>query len=303
MISNKEKYDEFIKRFEHISIFSQPWWLDLVCGKENWNLALVERDNRPIASLPYFIKKKWLFRAITQPPLSQTIEPLFDIKSESSEEKEAKLMSELINSLPKVSKFQMNLHSNFTNWLPFYWDGYSQTTFYTYVLDRKNNEDSVWENMSGKRRTEIRKSLNNKITITSDESLDTFYNLYEDTFSRKNRRPPYQKEFLNNLITTCMQRKSGRLLFSKNQEGTPLSCAFFVWDKKNTYYLIGGLNARENTFGAQSLLLWEAIKDSLESSRSFDFEGSMDKGVGQFFSSYGAKQIDYFSLSKKTLKG
>ncbi len=301
MNSNKSRYKEFISNFEDISIFSQPWWLDLVCGHENWDVALVERDGRPVASLPYFIKKKWFLRAITQPPLSQVIEPLFAVKSENNFEKKSKLMSELISHLPQVSKFQLNLHSSFTNWLPFYWEGYSQTTYYTYVLDCINDEDSLWKNMSGKRRTEIRKSINNDIKISSDGSLETFYVLYQDTFSRKNRNPPHSKEFIGNLINVCLKRKSGKLLFSRSKDGTPLSCAFFVWDNKKTYYLLGGLNSNENTMGAQSLLLWEAIKHSLDSSRSFDFEGSMDKGIGQFFSSFGAKQINYCSISKKSL--
>tara|TARA_B110000003_G_C16552464_1_gene497187 strand:+ start:70 stop:984 length:915 start_codon:yes stop_codon:yes gene_type:complete len=300
--SNKKKYIEFISHFDEVSIFSQPWWLDLVCGEDNWNVVLVERDDKPVASLPYFIKKKLLVNVITQPPLTQTIEPLFNIKPKNNTEKKAKLISELIAGLPSVYKFQMNLHPNLTNWLPFYWKGYSQTTYYSYVLDYEIDEESIWKNMSGKRRTEIRKSLNNEIIISSNESIETFYALYGDTFFRKKRSPPYKKEFLGNLINACLERKSGRLLFTKNKEGTPLSCAFFVWDDKKTYYLLGGLNAKENTLGAQSLLLWEAIKYSMESSRSFDFEGSMDKGVGQFFSSFGSKQTSYFSISKNRFK-
>tara|TARA_B000000475_G_C15977489_1_gene439613 strand:- start:102 stop:1013 length:912 start_codon:yes stop_codon:yes gene_type:complete len=299
--SNKLRYVEFISNFEDISVFSQPWWLDLVCGPDNWDVALVERDGRPVATLPYFIKKKWFLKALTQPPLTQVIEPLFAVKPENDSDKKSKLMSELISHLPRVSRFQLNLHSNFTNWLPFYWAGYSQTTYYTYILDSTKDEDYIWKNMSGKRRTEIRKSINNEIKISSDGSLETFYTLYHDTFSRKNRKPPYSKAFINNLINVCLERKSGKLLFSKNQEGTTLSSAFFVWDNKKTYYLLGGLNSKENTMGAQSLLLWEAIKHSLESSRSFDFEGSMDKGVGQFFSSFGSKQTEYYSISKKSL--
>ena len=156
--------------------------------------------------------------------------------------------------------------------------------------------------MSGKRRTEIRKSMHNEITITSKEPIETFYKLYRDTFLRKKRNPPYKKEFIENLINTCLQRQSGRLLFSKNREGIPLSCAFFVWDNKKTYYLLGGLNAKENTYGAHSLLLWDAIKYSIDSSKSFDFEGSMDKGIGQFFSSFGSKRNSYFSMTKNRFK-
>ena len=55
--SNKIKYAKFISNFDDVSIFSQPWWLDAVCGEDNWNVILVERDGIPVGSLPYFIKK------------------------------------------------------------------------------------------------------------------------------------------------------------------------------------------------------------------------------------------------------
>ncbi len=300
--SNKIKYAKFISNFDDVSIFSQPWWLDAVCGEDNWNVILVERDGIPVGSLPYFIKKKWFLNVITQPPLTQTIEPLFDIKAKNKDEKNTKYLSEIIAKLPKVPKFQMNLHSSITNWLPFFWEGYSQSNYYTYILDSENDRESIWRDMSGKRRTEIRKSIKKEIKITSNESIETFYSLYKDTFLRKKRNPPYKKEFIINLINTCLERKSGRLLFSKNRDGITLSCAFFVWDNKKTYYLLGGLNANENTYGAQSLLLWDAIKYSIDSSKSFDFEGSMDKGIGQFFSSFGSERNNYFSITKNRFK-
>lgn len=302
MNSNKIKYAKFISNFDDVSIFSQPWWLDAVCGENNWDVVLVERDGMPVGSLPYFIKKKWFLNVITQPPLTQTIEPLFDIKAKNKDEKNSKYMSEIIAKLPQVPKFQMNLHSSVTNWLPFFWEGYSQSNYYTYILDSENDRESIWRDMSGKRRTEIRKSINNDIKITSNESVETFYSLYKDTFLRKKRNPPHEKELIINLINTCLERKSGRLLFSKNREGITLSCAFFVWDNKKTYYLLGGLNAKENTHGAQSLLLWHAIKYSIDSSKSFDFEGSMDKGIGQFFSSFGSERNNYFSITKNRFK-
>ena len=96
MNSNKLRYKEFISNFEDISVFSQPWWLDLVCGPDNWDVALVERDGRPVATLPYFIKKKWFLKVLTQPPLTQVIEPLFAVKPENDSDKKSKLMSELI---------------------------------------------------------------------------------------------------------------------------------------------------------------------------------------------------------------
>jgi len=298
MNPEKTKYQEFISKFESSSIFSQPWWLDIVCGSANWNIVIAERDGKAIASLRYYTKRRMFLKIITQPPLTQTIQPLFDERFSSNFDKKAKITSELIRKIPVTSKFQMNLHADFTNWLPFYWQGYSQTTFYSFILESGISVDSIWENMSGKRRTEIRKSENSEVFINDKGSFSTFFKLYQSTFIRKKRKPPFKKPFLENLVNSCLEKKVGKMLFAVDKKGVPLSCAFFVWDDKRTYYLLGGLNSEVDTKGAQSLLLWQAIKTSLESSRDFDFEGSMDKGVGNFFSSYGADLVPYFGISK-----
>lgn len=54
-------------------IFSSDWWLDSVCGKDNWDVALYEKGGRIFASMPYYnIKKAW-FNFSIMPKLTQTL--------------------------------------------------------------------------------------------------------------------------------------------------------------------------------------------------------------------------------------
>ena len=48
-MTNKEKYDIFCQKI-YISVFSQPWWLDAVCGEENWDVYVVEKGGIYVAS-------------------------------------------------------------------------------------------------------------------------------------------------------------------------------------------------------------------------------------------------------------
>ncbi|NLM49160.1 MAG: hypothetical protein GX198_10280 [Epulopiscium sp.] len=66
-MTNKEKYRELCSINKDIPIFSRDWWMDAVCGQDNWDVLLVESDGEIIASLPYYIKKRWNLRYITQP--------------------------------------------------------------------------------------------------------------------------------------------------------------------------------------------------------------------------------------------
>ena len=46
MNSAKLEYINFCKSYDSsINIFHKSWWLDSVCGKLNWDVALYKKDN------------------------------------------------------------------------------------------------------------------------------------------------------------------------------------------------------------------------------------------------------------------
>ena len=74
-MNNKERYRQFCKEEANIPIFSKDWWLDAVCGRDNWDVALVEKNRQITASMPYCIKKIFIFHIITMPHLTQIMGP------------------------------------------------------------------------------------------------------------------------------------------------------------------------------------------------------------------------------------
>lgn len=54
----KEQYRQFCQNEKDIPIFSKDWWLDAVCGVDNWDVVLVEKGGQIVGALPYFVKKK-----------------------------------------------------------------------------------------------------------------------------------------------------------------------------------------------------------------------------------------------------
>lgn len=39
-MTNKEVYYEYVKKHQDICIYNQPWWLDAVCGEDNWDVII-----------------------------------------------------------------------------------------------------------------------------------------------------------------------------------------------------------------------------------------------------------------------
>ena len=127
MISAKQKYYVHCKNEPTISLFSKGWWLDAVCGKNNWDVILVEKGGQIIASMPYYMIKIHGMSIITMPKLTQTMGPWLQSSKANYSNQLAKqkfLITELIGKLPAYDNFHQNFHHSITNWLPFAWQGF-----------------------------------------------------------------------------------------------------------------------------------------------------------------------------------
>jgi hypothetical protein len=68
-MTDKEQYRDFCKKEKNIPIFSQ----DSVCGKNNWDVVIIERNNEIIASMPYIKQRVFIFDMLVMPKLTQNI--------------------------------------------------------------------------------------------------------------------------------------------------------------------------------------------------------------------------------------
>lgn len=71
MKSNKERYKLFCEKEKNIPIFSQPWWLDVVCGEENWEVCIIGEGKNILATMPYYLLKDEYGIKITKAKLTQ----------------------------------------------------------------------------------------------------------------------------------------------------------------------------------------------------------------------------------------
>jgi lipid II:glycine glycyltransferase (peptidoglycan interpeptide bridge formation enzyme) len=302
MISNKQKYCAHCKIELTIPIFSKPWWLDAVCGKDNWNVVVVEKGGQIIASMPYYMVKRRGMRIITMPKLTQTMGPWLrpsNAKYANQLAEQKDLMTGLIEKLPAYDYFLQNFYYSITNWLPFYWQGFNQTTRYTYVLEEISNTQKIWDGMLPKIRTDIKKAQNRfGLQVSTDSGIDAFLTMNEQTFTRQEMKIPYSKDFVKKLDNACEEHNARRIFFAKDMDGRIHAAVYIVWDENSAYYLMGGSDPDLRNSGANSLCMWEAIKFASTVTKAFDFEGSMNEPVERFFRAFGAKQMPYFQISK-----
>jgi len=287
--------------YTHYSLFGEPWWLDAVAGPGNWGEVRVESSGRLEARLPYFIRKRYGFIILTEPPLTQHLGPWFsytDAKYATNLARQKDLVEELMSRLPMYHLFRQNFHHAIRNWLPWYWHGFEQTTRYTYMLENLSQEQDLWKEMQSNIRREIRKAKNRfGLSVCSDLGLDVLLQVCQKTFQRQERRG-LPEQVVRRIYNACEKRNQGRAFFAVDEKGRVHAVAYIVWDERTAYYLLGGGDPALRNSGAQSLVMWEAIRYAAGISRAFDFEGSMVEPIERFFRAFGARQVPYHQVSR-----
>ncbi|MEQ9552810.1 MAG: GNAT family N-acetyltransferase [Coleofasciculus sp. G3-WIS-01] len=280
------------------SIFQQPWWLNAV-APDRWSEVVLNVGDKIVARLPYTIEKKFSLTLLRLPPLTQTLGPWLrpsaaKYTNQLAEQKE--LMSELIKQLPAYDYFAQQFHYSITNWLPFYWNGFNQTTRYTYVIENLEDLDLIWHEFRENIRREIRKAQK-QVRVRTDLGIERFLDINLLTFQRQGEELPYSRELVRRLDAACAERQARQIFFAEDAKGQVHAAIYIVWDNNSAYYLMGGGDPKLRSSGATSLLMWEAIKFTSTVTNKFDFEGSMGEAVERFFRAFGARQIPYFRVT------
>lgn len=303
-MNSKQKYSDLCRSEDNVPIFSQYWWLDAVCGHENWDVAIIEKGDHIEAALPYMRANKFGLRFITMPPLTKTLGPwlrAYDGKKGAQYAHQKELFTKLIKSLPRFDYFCQNFHASITNWLPFFWQGFKQTTWYTYVLDNLGELEGIFDGFQGNIRREIKKARQRyKLHIRWDIDIESFYDLYKKTFLRQKMRVPHSKKIIFRVDKACRSRNTSKIIGAQDNAGRIHAAHYIIWDPHSAYYLMGGSDPELRNSGANSLCMWEAIRFASKVTQKFDFEGSMIEPIERFFRGFGAKQIPYFRITSET---
>lgn len=301
-VSRKSAYAEKCESDDSIPLFAQAWWLDATCGPDGWDVSLAMSGDEIAGALPYRLRRRTGFVVLTQPMLTQFLGPWIRQAGGAGPAKltrEKEVMAKLIDGLPPFAHYGQNWSPEITNWLPFYWRGFKQTTQYTMQIHDLADQKSLWDNLEGRARTEIRKSTSKYgLRLRENPSLSDLFHLNTLTFSRQDRQSPYDFDYLLSLDKACVARNSRKMFIAEDADGQAHAGAYVVWDKNRAYYLLGGGDPNLRNSGASSLCIWEAILFSASVANSFDFEGSMIEPVERFFRSFGATQVPYFHVSK-----
>lgn len=296
---NKKTYRQFCTDSDDLPIFAQAWYLDAVCEGGNWDVVGIEKGGEIAATLPYFLKRKGLIQYGTMPHLTKFLGPYILPKYRRTKH-EAKLIRQLVSQLPKLSYFRQNLHYPYTNWLPFYWEGFQQQTYYSYRLSPLENLDQVHANISADYRNQKMAKAASLLQLRTDLPLSAFRRVAALSYQRQRMPFPFSYAYLEKLVKALEKQQAGRVFYAVDQEEQIHSAALLLWDQQSSYLSIIGDDPAFRATGGGIWLVWQLIQHTKTTLNlnTFDFLGSMIEPIERVRRQFGAQQTPYFAVWK-----
>lgn len=302
-MTNKEKYELFCSR-NYVQIYSKPWWLDAICGEDNWDVWIYELGNDILAAMPYYVETRGHYRYITKAPFTQINGIQFSgINGNAKRQTIAAMEEKIINAACdyieslKIDVYEQQYPYTFKNWQPFYWRNYKSILRYTYVIPYDKSMDVVKDEISSKYKGHIKKGQRST-EILSDFDKSLFKTEHEKIFLRQNLPDPLSNAMWERMYGECKKRDKGITLAAVDENGNIHGVMFLVWDEKAIYLLLGGYMPEYAWSQAYPALTYHAISLSRKMGLGFDFEGSMIKRIACSMREYGGIPMPYFRIRK-----
>lgn len=299
----KAQYAEFCKSV-YVPIYAKPWYMDAVCKPENWDVWLYCSGTDVVAAMPYYMEQRNEYKYITRPLLTQNNGIIFkyplgakSVTKAKFEEKVIKAACEFIDGLD-IDVFEEQFHYSFKNWLPFFWDSFTSVTRYTYIISDTKNLNDVWENISSKQRSIIKKGQRNSIYEEGQLDINSFYEEYIKIFHKQGMECPYSYDLWKRVSKACIEHNAGKILYRRTDEGKVACLSFVIWDEKFVYKIMGGPIPEYAHLDAYAAATWDEIALASNLGLAYDFEGSVIKHISKSFREYGGNLKAYFRIRK-----
>lgn len=279
---DRKKYDQCILMDSSKLIYGLSWYLDLI--SPNWDV-LVLNDYDAVWPLP--IGSKFGLKYFYRPFGAQQL----GIFSKTKLDRE--IQAEFLNQLMKNISFA----EVFANEGQFFNSPKLQITDnVNYVLNINRSYQNIYEGFSKGIKRKLKKAQSAKLKTFENDSPTALIELFKHN---KGRDLKLDNNFYRNMekvMFAAIHKKLGEL-WTVYGEGNTICAGIFVLNfRGRQIMLFSGANEEAQSKGALAFLINEYIIQQSEKQDVFDFEGSNDDGLAQFYSGFGAVEKNYKKL-------
>ncbi len=299
MESDKDIYRSLCETESSIPLFMQYWWLEAVCAGKKWDVMFsYDSEHNIRAALPYLWNQRYRMKYIIMPQQTQTggvwVKPQYVNSASVLQE----IAADFQTGLDALNLSYYYQHFPLNSRMPdlFAQFGFKVNDRVTYRIEDLSDIDAVIDSFSKNKKRQLQKALSS--TVDFDLDAEKFYYFHQGCLLERKKHISYTREFFLVLYTKCIEHQQGQIIAIRGPEGQLQAAAFVVWDNNSLYYLIPAYSEAEKDSGASARLVLEAIKYARKVSKSFDFEGSMIRGVANHYKQFGSQPVPYKSVEK-----
>jgi len=300
--SEHSDWDDFLEKSPQYSLYSHTWYLS--AWKVKFKI-LACYDGQGIVGGMVIAEDELRFHS--NPLLCKYLGICyydFQGKKYQIESKKRRVAERLISEIKDIGTFDYNFHPSVIDWLPFYWQGFSQTTKYTYIINLEGKELQEIKNQFNNRlRSKINKAeKENKYSIIYEVPYKDFFKVNEKTFRRQGGRMPYNYNRLKNLVKTLEEKQAVELMGVIDEGGRLMSVLGQFMDRQSAYLVLNGFDPNTIRSGANEFLICNAIQSAKERGLNrYDFEGSMISGIESFYRNFGGDLVPFLNIQKPSI--
>lgn len=280
------KYDACVQRDESSLPYALSWYLNTVC--EQWD-CLVLNDYDAVWPLPWRRKfgLKYYFRPYGLQQLG-----IFSKKPLSQDQ-----VNEFIQHLPKKVLFA-DIYLNESQFgqikkLPSKVLISSQLNL---KLDIGHSYEQTYQGFNTNLKRKLKKSEANKLQLFEGEGPEALLRLFKEN---QGQRLELDEEFYRAFKALMFQLMHKGLTKIYTVYGGPnqlLAAALFLEYGERSIFLFSASSEMGKELNAMAYLINEYLIFQSGKFRFLDFEGSNQKGLAQFYKSFGAKEFYYPNL-------
>lgn len=297
--------DQFAEKAEPvIGVFGSKKWLSVYGDK--LELIGIYKDEHQLIGGFYFLKtKKYGFNFVKLPPYTPHC-GLFFVSESTNKSSSNNFSKEVMNDIcsyfteQKSSLTILAFPSAIIDLQPFIWDKYKVIPNYTYRINLNNTIESIKGNFDTKNRNVINKAIKEEVAVSVNTmKQEDLYKFFKSSLKSAGANV-YEEELRNIFLNFSDATNSFAMIAEK--AGEFFGAVFCIYDKNTCYYLLGGVNKNSGIQGINNLLIQKSIEKAKDlGCTTFDFEGSMLKGVEKFFRGFGPELIPYYTVNKASL--
>lgn len=301
VVLDRKRYEEFVSENpQTTSLYYMPWWLDAMVGKEGWKPYTIS-SSATWAVIPVF---QPVGNLVITPPYSQSGGIVYHSSLSGRYRNDHKvfvkrrqLLESFLESHSDKRFFRLPFSSDFSDWLPFYWRGYSSSVRYTYQLSLCEERELLRRESSHIRQKVVTAEKNGWVYSEEIASQEFFKHL-KDLYKRRNISLLLLPS-LERGVTESLALQQGFIAGITSADGVLLASAFVALSCETAYLIATAAHPEVKDSSPTAYLLHRVLLSLYERGvLLFDFEGSMIKGVEFLFRSFSSTQIPFIEVSK-----